>query len=108
MLLPISPKDQGTTSLSATTTSGGTTVALAISESPQLEINNNGSVWAFVRWGASTVGAATVPNGATGGSYAVPPNGKVVVTIDPGTVTHACAITASGTATVYLTPGRGQ
>lgn len=108
MLLPISPKDQGTTTLSATTTSGATTVALAISESPQLEITNGGSVPVFVRWGTSAVSAATVPSGATGGSYPVGPGAKVVVTIDPGTVTHACAITATSTATVYLTPGRGQ
>jgi hypothetical protein len=107
MLLPFSPKTEGTVSLAATTTSGSTTVALAALESPQLEINNTGSVWVFVNWGSSSV-AATVGSGATGGSYPVGPGSKVVVTVNQTTVTHAAAITSTGTATVYLTPGLGQ
>ncbi len=105
---PFVPNNQGTKSLSVTTTSGSTVVALDLLGATQLEFTNDGSVTVFVRWGLASVGAATVPAGATGGSYPVGPGAKVVVSIGPSEVTHACAITASSTATLYITPGRGQ
>ena len=65
---------------------------------------NTGSVFAFVRFGGSTVTADT-------GSMAVPPGGAITVSlygVNQQTPSHMAAITASGSATLQITTGFGN
>jgi hypothetical protein len=102
---PFTPQWADTVSLSATAVSGR--VALSGEQIDQVEISNDGPDAVFVTFGNSSIDA-TVPNGATGGSYPVLAGQSKMVS-PAANSTHAAAICASGkTATVWLSPGRGQ
>lgn len=65
-----------------------------------VRVHNAGAATVFIAFGTSAVTAAT----ASG----IPIPAGAVETFSAGpSVTHAAAITASGTATVYFTPGQG-
>lgn len=98
-----SPTDDATASISVTTSTAASALKKAGGGAFQLRILNDGSATAFIAFGASGVEAAVT-------DYPVPAGAIEVITIqnpDKDPVTHAAAITASGTATVYLTTGDG-
>jgi hypothetical protein len=102
------PNDQSTVSISTTTVSQ--TVALVVNTGSRtsfsLRIKNiDASNVAYVRFGAASI-AATVPSGGTGGSMPIGAGETVGITI-PGNTTNVAAVTSTGTATVYFTPGEG-
>lgn len=89
-----------TLSISATTTSaGGTWTQPVAANSPVVRIVNSGSVVVFVRTGK---GAQT----ATSADVAIAPNAAAVLFL--GNDDGIAAICATGTATVYATPGYGD
>ena len=113
-----------TVSLAATNSSGNVALPIAPAQgaygasganpaasnaSTQFACINTGSTWMFVAFGGSAV-AATVPNGATPGSYPVAPTASYgITTISvPGNPTYVAAIMASSTGTLYCTPGAGK
>lgn len=99
---PFEPKATGGKTISATTSSAATAVSEPTTTPDfQLEITNKGSADVFLEFGASGVTAAV----ATG--YVVLSGQTKVVTL-PLAATHVAAITASGTATVYVHTGRGE
>lgn len=88
-----------TLSISASTTSAGSAWTQPVaSNSPIVRIVNSGSVVVFVRTGK---GAQT----ATAADVAIPAGGSVVLL--KGNDDGFAAICATGTATVYATPGYG-
>ncbi|MCF3945297.1 hypothetical protein AiwAL_04725 [Acidiphilium sp. AL] len=94
--LPFRPS--GTASVAGST--GAAAVALAGGGSSVLVFNASGAV-AFVRFGMAAALSASV------GDLPVPPGGRMLV--DAGRlVTHAGAVLASGTGTVYFTRGDGS
>lgn len=106
---PFVARPNSTVSLSATTSSGSTTVAFNASSSTaavctSVRVVNSGTAATAVELGGSSV-VATVPNGGTPGSFVLAPNEARVFSTNGAT--HAAAITTTGTATVYLTPGEG-
>ncbi len=90
-----------TVSVSATTSTGNVALTSVGSISGTVRIYNAGSVAAFVNLGTSSAVEA-----AAATSIPIPPGGVLVLT-KPATITHAAAITASSTATVYFTSGLG-
>ena len=72
----------------------------------QMLVYNSGTVVVFVAFGNSAV-VATAPVGATPGGTPIPPGAMVTLTVrnNPG---FAAAIAATGTVTVYFTPGAGS
>jgi len=90
---------------------GGNTVSLAVTgttgrvqfqttpQHPSLRIYNAGTVAAFINCGDVTVTATT------GSGMPVAPGSVEVMSC--GSQLYVAAITASGTATIYLTPGTG-
>ena len=97
---PFRQNTASTVTVAATTTSGSTRVAL-VGTGCDLCVQNVGSATAFIEFGDSTVSAAT----ATG--FPLLPSAVLVIGKNPS-ATHAAAITASGTATVYVTTGEGS
>lgn len=83
-------------SISATTTSASATVSAAQRD---VRIVNAGTAAVFVRFGTGTATATT--------SDMYMPAGAIEV-FDKGTNDKVAAITASGTATVYIVTGEGQ
>ena len=72
----------------------------------QFQVYNSGTVPVFMDFDTTSARTvATVPNGATAGSICIPP-GLSTVTV-PGNPGFAAGITASSTATLYITPGFG-
>lgn len=100
---PMEPKAAGTKTISATSVSSATAVAAPTTPPPlfSLEITNAGAATVFLEFGDGSTTAAV----ATG--YPVLSGQTKVVTL-PMSATHVAAITASGTATVYVTTGRGE
>lgn len=96
---PFTP-NSSTAQIAATTSTGS--VALGGS-GPQIEVTNEGPNTAFVAFGGSGVTAA-----AATGYPVLAGQSKAVSSGKKTSVTHAAAITASGTATVYFTMGDGQ
>ena len=94
--LPFRPS--GTTSIVASTAAAATN--LAGGGSSILVFNSTGAV-AFIRFGVASGTAAT--NGDT----PIPAGGRMLLDGGP-LVTHASAILASGTGTVYFTRGDGS
>ena len=60
---------------------------------------------AYINFGDVTV-VATVPAGATPGSFPIGPGETAGFTVPEGT-THAASICTAGTPIVYFTPGNG-
>lgn len=97
---PFSPAP-ATATISATTSTANVKVADGSGER-QVRIFNAGSSTAFLAFGKDNTVAATT-TGMPIGAGAIE-----VISIQPdGTALWAAAITASGTATIYLTPGSG-
>ena len=94
------PNTASTVTVAATTTSGSTQVAL-IGNGRNVLITNAGTATAFVELGSSSATAAT-----TTGLPVL--SGEILCLGRPDASTHAVAITASGTATVYVTTGDGD
>lgn len=108
-MFPFLPQNPpaSTTSISATTTTSRVAIAFSNPDYArcQVQIINTGTGTVFVAFGDGTV-TATVPNGATAGSIPIGAGQNVLFTLRRGE-TNVAAITASGTATVYVTPGEG-
>ena len=103
MSKPFEPIANTTVALSATTTSGSTRVALLGRPAEgkfQLRMCNEGPNTARIRFGGSDVTAVAT-------NYPLPAGAIEVITLDAADVSHAAAITASGTAAVSLTTGDG-
>jgi hypothetical protein len=115
------PDTTATVSLSAATTSAGVGIPSSNingagnqgglgSGYNAVQVYNSGAVVAFVNIVPTSQanGAAKVPNGATAGDYPVAPGAVIVISVANGPKPFtAYAITASGTATVYFSPGHG-
>lgn len=99
------PKAQGTVSI----TSAVTTARVALTKpaaSMQIRVKNIDTTnVAFINFGDVTV-VATVPAGATPGSFPIGPGETAGFSVPEGT-THAAAICTAGTPIVYFTPGNG-
>lgn len=87
-----------TVNVAASTTSARQTLSGA---GGSLRIHNAGTTLAFVATGDSTIEAAAAS------STPVPAGAVEIIGIPPGH-THAAAILASGTGTVYFTRGEGE
>ena len=96
---PFRPQATGSTSLAVTAASGSVAIPGAAPTEVRLSIPATDSA-AFIEFGTSTITAAT----ATGMRIAP---GAVEVFRVPLNATHIAAITASGTATLYITSGEG-
>jgi hypothetical protein len=93
----------GTSLLAVTTTSARVAAKTSATYVKRIRIYNAGSVDAFVEFGDATV-TATVPVGGTPGSMPVPAGAVEVLTCAQSDVAAICA---SGTTTLYITPGEG-
>jgi hypothetical protein len=82
-----------------TTTASGEITTMNDASGKDLRIYNAGSATAFLDFGSSGIVATTA-------DMPVPSGAVEVISVGPG-VTHVAAITASGTATLYITAGRG-
>lgn len=97
MTMPFRPAVNGTVNLAATITTGR--VAIATVAAPGAwRVYNAGTVAVFIEDGNSAVTANT------SGGMPLAPGATEVLTLNG---THVAGITASGTATVYFTPGDG-
>jgi hypothetical protein len=75
-------------------------------EGKVVRIFNDGTVPVFVAPGGSTVNAVIPVSGGATGAMPIAPGRETGFTLAGGQ-THLAFITASGTATVYVTQGRG-
>lgn len=88
----------------------GTTASLAVSAATasvqltgggvNVEVQNTSTVNMFVKLGTASVTAAVT-------DYPVLPGQSKLISRDPNTQTYIAAITASGSGTLYATPGEG-
>src|SRR5690348_6636529 len=101
-MIPFRPSPSGTVQISASTASSNVNLAGSVE---QLRIVNSGSADAFVEFGDSSV-TATAPSGSTAGSMRIFAGTVELITLQPN-VTHAAAITSSGSTTIGLTTGAG-
>jgi hypothetical protein len=103
MMRPFAPVDDATASISVTTTTARAAIDGAPQGEFQLRLYNAGTATAFYALGNSSVEAAAtdvpLPSGAI----------EVITITNPqqNPVTHIAAITASSTATLYVTTGNG-
>ncbi len=97
----MSPFNPGpTVSLAVTTTTGN--VALPTVAKQQVMVSTlPGDAVCFIKFGVNSGVAAAVTD------TPILPGGVYILTIDPA-VTHIAAITGTGTATLYVTTGRGD
>jgi hypothetical protein len=119
---PILGPNASTVSIAATGTTGNVALPVApttgygaaganpsgAGAAQQYAVWNTGSTYAFVAFGGSAV-AATVPNGATPGSFPIAPStaGRPTVVTVQGNPGYVAAIMASSTGTIYICPGNG-
>lgn len=85
-----------TVSLAVTTTTGR---VATVGDASTIRLYNAGNATAFVKFGSSTVTAATTD---------MPIPAGVIEMFRTGTLTHVAAITSGGTTTLYITSGEGQ
>jgi hypothetical protein len=85
--------------ISASTTSSSVTFTNVAQEDSDMEIQNAGSVTAFLRWGTSAQTAVVTDYPLLAGQSKL---------INKGLATIVAAITATGTATIYVTEGKGD
>jgi hypothetical protein len=98
MMQPFRPVANGTLTLSATTSSSRVQVS-AVAVPQEYRIYNAGTVAVFIEDGNSAVTANTTAD------VPIAPGAIEVLTLAG---THVAGITASGTATIYITPGDGN
>lgn len=99
MYPPFTPNHGAGVVISASTTSADEPIT-TLSNGGQIIVTNSGSVVVFVRWGSGTQTAVNTDVAIPGGDWRI-------FTVAPGTDTVA-ALTASSTATVYVSPGHGS
>lgn len=102
---PFAALSGATKSVSGSTTSGSVAFDATTWGAGGVDVlvTNGGTVLAFVDFGDSNVTASSADTPIPGGGQRV-----IRVKNAPASpVTHAAAITASGTATIYFTPGDG-
>lgn len=97
---PITPATAGTKTISCTSSSAATQLAVTGDAQRNLEVQNVGTSTIFVEVGISTASAAV----ATG--YPILAGQSKVITA-AGSATHIACITASATVTLYVTSGTG-
>ena len=102
MIVPFRPAAQSTVTVAATTTSGSTRVAYSAFTAPQTvriyaPSANSGDVFLTYGDNAITASAST--------SLPIAPGNVEVLTLAGG---YVAAIMASGTGTIYITPGDGN
>ena len=100
---PFTPAPGATASISATTTSARAAILQRPTGAHQLRLFNPGPSTVFWTYGDGAVTAATTDVPLPAGAI------EVVTLSNPASapVTHVAAITASGTATLYVTTGQG-
>lgn len=101
---PFCPLAGATVSLAAGTSSTPVALEGVPTGQVQVRIYNSGTTTAHVAFGGSSVAAQT------GADLPVPGGIVEVLTLDStqcAPITHVAAITASGSATLYFTPGQG-
>lgn len=98
--LPFTARPASTVNATADNSTGSTAVAITPGVNPHVRVRNAGSVDVFVEFGGTDVTAATTTGLPLG------PGGVEVFGL-PNGATHFAAITASGSAVVYVTPGAG-
>ena len=89
------PLEQGTVSLAATTSSGN----VAVNVRGQVRVYNSGTVPVFINLATG--------NSITASTTADVPIAPGTVEVLTGVGDHIAGITASGSATIYFTPGAG-
>lgn len=100
---PFAPASAGTSSISVTTTSARAAVKQQPTGAHQLRLFNAGTATVFWAFGDGTAVATT-------GDMPLPAGAIEVLTLPNASnapTTHVAAITASGTATLYMTTGQG-
>jgi Na+/serine symporter len=97
---PVFRPQGATVNLAVTTTTGSVALTASANSSKEVRLYNRGTVEVFVTFGASTVTATTTT------SMPLAPGAAEVFGV-ASDETHVAAITASGTATLYATTGRG-
>ena len=100
---PFTPLDDATASIPATTTSARAAIARQPMGAHQLRLYNGGTATVFWAAGDGTVTAAAT-------DIPLPAGAIEVVTLSNGGAagaSHIAAVTASGTASLYLTTGQG-
>lgn len=124
MIFPMTPRDQSTVSLAATSTSGNValggsatttqgalqTVQVVVTSASTTNGLSGGTAAsiAYIRFGTANTVAATAPNGATPGSIPILPGSIQTFTVPVGYYTHVAAITpATGGALLFFTQGYG-
>ncbi len=105
---------QGKTTRINVTTAANTVSILADSPCNQLRIHNGTAAEVFIRVGTESTDAAVIPVAGTPAYGTVLHNNQTVVITTPKQCANVAAssiyfsaIVASGTATVYVTPGEG-
>jgi hypothetical protein len=105
---------QGKTTRINVTTAANTVSILADSPCNQLRIHNGTAAEVFIRVGTESTDAAVIPVAGTPSYGAILHNNQTVVITTPKQCANVAAssiyfsaIVASGTATVYVTPGEG-
>lgn len=97
--IPFEPVRGETKTISATSSSSGVTLTLNL---PSLLVQNAGTSAAFYRTCVSSSGCTATTSDTPILS------GAILVLHRPSTHYYVAAVTASGTATVYVTPGNGE
>lgn len=94
------PMTADTTALAATNATGNAAINVPASSAGSLTVRvyNSGTVTIFIAFGGSTVVATTA-------KMPIPAGNTEVFSI--GAATYIAGITASGSGTLYVTPGRG-
>lgn len=100
---PFFPIDDATGSISGATSTASAAIKKQPSGKHQLRLYNAGSATVFYALGGSAVEAAVTDVPLPSGAIEV----ITVENADASPLTHVAAITASGTATLYLSTGRG-
>jgi hypothetical protein len=100
MNMPVFRPMGATVNLAVTTTTGSVPLTTSLNSREEVRIVNPSSVVMFIEFGASDVTAATAT------SMPMLPGTVETFEVAPSQ-THVAAITASGSATLYATTGRG-
>jgi hypothetical protein len=107
------PNDRGTLTVSVTSASANNALLRAPTSGVfQVRVYNAGSALVFIRFGEVTVNSAGTVDlattvAATTADIPIAAGNTETFTVDSGT-TRIAALTASGTATLYVTTGEGM
>lgn len=106
---------QGKTTRINVTTAANTVSILADSPCNQLRIHNGTAAEVFIRVGTESTDAAVIPVAGTPAYGTVLHNNQTIIITSPkqaantaANSVYVSALVASGTATVYVTPGEGM